>query len=344
MTMAWYECDEKYLPAHYQPALLLDLLLARDISSHKVLRGTGLFYEDILAGQQKLSQLQLKQLIANGDKLVAEGDLSFRWGDNLWPGHYGAGSQLLSNAPDLGCALQALVRYRRFLSPLLAPRVFEDEHYCYVQWLDTCGLQEQHRFMVETAMMALTSMSRWLAQQNLPWRYGFSYSRPAADEQYQVHFGSQLQFGLGVDVMVIEKSWLQAAWPRGSVTGFQAAWQEAGVLRDDYASDGFTEAVYQWLIAHISDAVTLPDVAAVFSMSPATFKRKLKKHQSHFQQLQDQARMHVSLYLLHVRDFNNEQVAHYLHFNDTTNFRRAFKRWTGLTPSDVRQQFRFAGS
>jgi len=36
---------------------------------------------------------------------------------------------------------------------------------------------------------------------------------------------------------------------------------------------------------------------------------------------------------------NNEQVAAHLHFNDITNFRRAFKRWTGLTPSDSRQQF-----
>ena len=295
MSTFWYECDEKYLPAHYQPALLLDLLLARDISSHKVLRATGLFYEDILAGRQRVSALQLRQLISNGQKLMPEGDLSFRWGDNLWPGHYGAGSQLLSNAPDLRCALQALVHYRRFLTPLLAPRVFEDEQFCYVQWLDSCGLQEQKRFMVETAMMALTSMSRWLAQTTLPWRYGFSYARPVADEEYQVHLGEQLQFGLGVDVMIIDKAWLSHPWPRGSATAFQAAWQEALVLRDDYASDGFCEAVYRWLIAHIREPLNLPDAAAAFTMSPATFKRKLKKHQSNFQQLQDQARLHVCL-------------------------------------------------
>ncbi|MAD46403.1 MAG: AraC family transcriptional regulator [Oceanospirillaceae bacterium] len=340
MISAWYECDEKYLPAHYQPALLLDLLLARDISSHKVLRGTGLFYDDILAGKQKVSANQLKTLIATGCKLSPEPDLSFRWGDNLWPGHYGSGSQLLSNAPDLRHALKALVNYRRFLSPLLAPRIVEDERYCYVQWLDSVGLQEQHRFMVETTMMALTSMSRWLAGRALPWRYGFSYGQPAWYEEYAVHFGaSGLQFGLGADVMIIEKKWLDMRWPRGSETAFRAEWQQAELMHRDQPRDGFCEAVYHWLLANLESGSSLSAAAQAFAMSPATFKRKLKKHNSQFQQLQDMARLHVCLYLLHIKGMNNEQVAARLHFNDTTNFRRAFKRWTGLTPSDSRQQF-----
>lgn len=34
--------------------------------------------------------------------------------------------------------------------------------------------------------------------------------------------------------------------------------------------------------------------------------------------------------------YSNEEVAEYLRFTDTTNFRRSFKRWTGLVPSAVR--------
>jgi len=340
MQPLWYECDEKYLPAHYQPALLLDLLLARDISSHKVLRGTGLFYDDIIAGEQKVSPNQLRLLIASGQKLLPEPDLSFRWGENLWPGHYGPGSQLLSNAPDLRHALKALVHFRRSLSPLLAPRVFEDERYCYVQWLDSSGLQYQHRFMTETVMMGLTSMARWLAGHSLPWRYGFSYERPEHSEEYSVRFGSSaLQFGLGADVMIIEKKWLDVRWPRGSATAFQAEWQRADAARRGEAEDGFCEAVYHWLIRHLESGCSLPEASEAFHMSPATFKRKLKKHNTQFQALQDLARLHICLYLLHVKGMNNEQVAAHLHFNDITNFRRAFKRWTGLTPSDSRQQF-----
>ena len=345
MSIRWYENDERYLPAHYQPALLLDLLLARDISSHKVLRGTGLFYEDILAGEQQVSAQQLGQLISNGKRLITDGDLSFRWGDTLWPGHYGGPSQLLSNAPDLQRALEVLCCCRRELSPLITPRVFTDEHYCYVQWLDASGYGENHQFMVETAMTALTSMTRWLSGHAMPWRYGFSYARPAGDEQYQVYLGSELMFGLGVDVMIIPRQWLTKPWPRGSATAFQAAFQplkQALLQQDGVVVDGFSEAVYRYLVNSVQSSPALNDVAAAFAMSPATFKRKLAKHDNHFQALQDQVRLHVSLYLLHIKGMNNEQVAHYLQFNDTTNFRRAFKRWTGLTPSDCRQQFQLA--
>ena len=70
--VTWYEQDERYLAAHYQPGLLLDLLLTRNISSHKVLRGTGLFYDDILAGSSRLSVRQLRQLISNGEKNIGQ--------------------------------------------------------------------------------------------------------------------------------------------------------------------------------------------------------------------------------------------------------------------------------
>lgn len=46
---------------------------------------------------------------------------------------------------------------------------------------------------------------------------------------------------------------------------------------------------------------------------------------------------HVALYLYQVKGFSNEEVAQYLNFNDTANFRRSFKRWTGSTPNLIRQ-------
>lgn len=336
ITDVWYEQDERYLPAHHQPGLLLDLLLARDISSHKVLRGTGLFYDDILGGHSRISPQQLRQLIANGEKLSATADLSFRWGQLLWPGHYGLASQLLQHAGNLQQALEVLTRHRRYLSPLLVPRVFCDRQYCYVQWLDACGLGEQKRFMVETAMTALSSYSRWQSRQPLPWEYGFSYAQPRADEQYRTHLGSTLYFDLGVDVMRIPKTWLQEPWPQASATAFRVAARHLNT-EPAIAESGFSEAVYQHLLQHIQQPLSLAETAEHFGMSSATFKRKLQRHDTHFQHVQDQVRLHASLYCLHILGWSNEQLAQYLQFNDLTNFRRAFRRWCGRTPAESRQ-------
>nr|WP_239032138.1 AraC family transcriptional regulator [Pseudoalteromonas sp. MMG022] len=70
--------------------------------------------------------------------------------------------------------------------------------------------------------------------------------------------------------------------------------------------------------------------------SCATFKRKLKQHQTSFKELKDELQKQQSLFNITERGYSNEQAAAALSFNDTTNFRRAFKRWTGKTPSEYR--------
>ena len=335
----WFERDDKNISAHFQPALLIDLLKSHNLSSHKLLRGTGVFYEDILTGHHAISSDQLLKIISNSRQLDNSDELSFRWGHSLWPGHYGSFSQLLNNSENLGQALKFLCQYKTSFSPLIIPKVFMDDQYCYVQWLDITGLGDNKQFMVETAMTALSSMTRWLSGERLPWRYGFSYEQPDHIEHYQVNFNSHLHFGLGLDVMMIDKAWLTKAWPKASTTALQVAQHALIHQQEQSKAISFIEANYKLMIQHIRHPLSLERSAEYFSMSPATYKRKLKKHEYSFQLLQDQARYHVCMYHLHILGWNNEQVANYLSFNDATNFRRAFKRWSGMTPSSSRMSF-----
>jgi AraC-like DNA-binding protein len=52
----------------------------------------------------------------------------------------------------------------------------------------------------------------------------------------------------------------------------------------------------------------------------------------------DLARKHVALYLYQVKGYQHHEVADYLRFNDINNFRRAFKRWTGLPSGQLLQE------
>jgi AraC-like DNA-binding protein len=82
--------------------------------------------------------------------------------------------------------------------------------------------------------------------------------------------------------------------------------------------------INQWLSQQYLDTT-----AAAFGMSSASFKRKLKKHQSHFQEQYDQVRKDLAVYWLNESGWSKEQVAKALHFCDVGNLRRAFKKWTG---------------
>ena len=340
LKTTWYETDSRFIPGHYQPATLIDLALSRDIDSHRLLRGTGLFHEDILAGQTRLSPQQFLGLINNSRRLLDADDSSFLFGQRLLPGHYGPASHALRHAQNLHQALDTLVRQPALLSPLTAPRLVLDEKHAYVYWLDSCGATEQWRFLLEASMTSLIAMSRALSGQRLPWECSFSHAEPRYVEQYWVHLGEHTQFRRPLDFMRIPREYLAMTWPGASATAGQVARQEAELQIGQLGFESsFIGCLYRYLQTHIRQAPSLEQAASAFAMSPATLKRKLHKHGTGFQQQVDLVRKHVALYLYQVKGFSNEQVAEYLRFTDAANFRRSFKRWTGSTPNLFRQLF-----
>jgi AraC-like DNA-binding protein len=338
LKTTWYENDSRFIPGHYQPAALVDLALSRDIDSHRLLRGTGLFHEDILAGQALLSPQQFLGLIGNSRRLLDADDSSFLFGQRLLPGHYGAASHALRHAHSLHQALDTLVQHQALLSPLAAPRLLFDEHYAYCYWLDSCGAGEHWRFLLEASMTSLAGMSQWLNGQRLPWECSFSHAEPRYVEQYWVHLGEHTQFQRPLDMMRIPREYLAQPWPNASATAGQVARLEAAEQgRELGFASSFLDCIYLYLQTHVRQAPSLEQAAQAFGMSPATLKRKLHKHHSGFQQQVDQVRKHVALYLYQIKGWRNEEVAEYLNFNDAANFRRSFKRWTGSTPKLIRQ-------
>lgn len=335
LTLRSFENDEPLYAAHHHAALLIDLVQERNISSHKILSGTGLFYDDIISGEKNISGQQFLRLIKNTKSLYKQHDLSFRWGHALWPGHYGCFSQLLGNCQNLYQTLQVLSKHRLQLSPLITPIITQDDRYCYIQWRDAIGLGEHRKFVIESWMTGFSALCHFRSQQKLPWHFGFSHIKPKYQEQYQVNLGDQLYFDLGIDVMAIDKAYLHQNWQQETSTAYNIASRQCQQSTNNTVS--FIEQVCDVIQTNIRQPLMLEDVAIHFKMSSATFKRKLKKHNCHFQQLQDQARLSTALYLYQCSGFNNSEVAHYLNFNDMPNYRRAFKRWSGRTPNNLKQ-------
>jgi AraC-like DNA-binding protein len=336
----WYEADSRIIPGHYQPAALIDLALSRGIDSHRLLRGTGLFHEDILAGGTRMSPQQFFALISNARRLLDADDSSFLFGQRLLPGHYGAASDALRHAQNLHQALEILLQQQAILSPLATPRLLLDDHHAHVYWHDSCGAGEQWPFLLEASMTSLVAMSQWLGGQRLPWECTVSHAEPRYVEQYWVHLGEHTQFARPLDMMRIERQWLTRPWPNASATAGQVARREAAAQMQQLGfAASFLDCLNRYLEQHVRETPSLEQAAQAFAMSPATLKRKLSKHGTGFQQQTDRVRKQVALYLYQFKGYSNDAVAEYLNYNDAANFRRSFKRWTGSTPSLIRRLF-----
>ncbi|GAB2892884.1 AraC family transcriptional regulator [Uliginosibacterium flavum] len=333
-----YQLHTRFIPARYQAALLLEYADAQDLSSQQVLAGSGLHEAALLSPDARLSPAEYLHLLHRINQLLPGAETALQLGQQLLPGQLGPISHALLQAPSLGHALDLLLRQQTWLSPLLAPHLMQLGDQTLLYWTDACISPRLRGFVVDMMMAAVTGMSRWLSGERLPWRYRFNRTRPASLEQYTVHLGSALQFDDCLNAMSIPTTWLAQAWPRGSQARMQLALDEASLLTAGGPRESLLAALYAHLSRQLRNTPCLEQASAAFATSPATFKRHLALHGTHFQAELDQVRTHVTLQLIHNQGYSNEQIAAWLGFHDATNFRRSFKRWTGLTPSVLRSR------
>lgn len=332
----YYEIDTPFIAAHHWPLVLIELALSRGVEEHKLLRGTGIFCEDIAHHNVYLSPQQCFQLIHNAQKYSAQADLSFLLGHRLFLDNIEA-TAAIANSHSLQDALDMLVAHVPLLSPFLAPRLSYEQDRLVIYWQDACGAENAQIFLLEMMATALSSLTRWQTGSNLPWQFYFTHCTPTHIEQYQVHLRTQpyshskVRFNAPVNAMAIERAHLHLPWKKSNPE-LAADARTAMTLNAPVFQQGFLAETYNYLLNNIQHAPNLEQTAADFSMSSASFKRKLKKHHSHFQAQYDLVRRDLAIKWLNQGGLTHEQVAQKLHFYDAANLRRAFKKWTGKLP------------
>lgn len=85
-------------------------------------------------------------------------------------------------------------------------------------------------------------------------------------------------------------------------------------------------------------------VATPFNMSPRHLRRKLSETKTTYEKLLDEVRMELAIRLIQDGKLNLGRIAFELGFLDPSSFTRAFRRWTNMSPTAFRDQFRQSDS
>lgn len=85
-----------------------------------------------------------------------------------------------------------------------------------------------------------------------------------------------------------------------------------------------------WQICHLTNA------AEALNMTPRTLNRRLEEEGTSFQEIKDALRRDIAIGALQKGDKSIEQIAFDTGFSASTNFHRAFRKWTNRTPGSYR--------
>jgi len=110
------------------------------------------------------------------------------------------------------------------------------------------------------------------------------------------------------------------------------------IIGDIGAANPITREVRMVLLQHLRRSLSAPEVAAELKMSTRTLYRRLEEAGHSFQSLSDSVRLTVAAEYLDSTAMSVSELAFRTGFSDTANFRRAFRRWTGVTPSKWRER------
>ena len=195
-----------------------------------------------------------------------------------------------------------------------------------------------HIFLVEEAFASFLQVARGLVGPTYrPTRVDLCHSAPPYEEVYRELFGCEVRFGQTANLFVSDAAWMARKLPTHDPLAHRQTMQflELSNAREQESLELVT-SVERLLRQNLAEMPTLSEIARQLCLSERTLRRRLTDQGVSFQSLLDGQRRNRALELLGNSKLSIEQVAFAVGFSDPHNFRRAFRRWTGAAPSEVR--------
>jgi AraC-like DNA-binding protein len=195
------------------------------------------------------------------------------------------------------------------------------------------------RFAEETFLVMVHGLLCWLAGRRIALRRAdFGFSRSAHAAEHAIMFTHALRYDAPRTELRFDEAVLKTkiAQTDATVKEFLRNAPQSVFLK--YKNlDGWSARLRRRL--RQSDASQWPgleEVAEEFHVAPSTLGRRLEAEGTTFQLMKDDVRRDLAIHHLHESARSVGEIAQVLGFEDTSAFRRAFKKWTGSRPASYR--------
>ncbi len=103
--------------------------------------------------------------------------------------------------------------------------------------------------------------------------------------------------------------------------------------------DSMVNDIQQILVSCAGDYPDIEMLASAFHISSRTLRRQLANLDTSYQKILNKVRCQLSIEYLTQTQISIEDISSLIGFSDVTNFRHAFKKWVGKTPSFYRKNY-----
>lgn len=246
-------------------------------------------------------------------------------------------------SPTLKEAFGRLVRYYDIVSASAERIRLEQTQPGYLFSVDVPeDLPPLHESEEDSLMVVLTAMCRISAGAAFkPIAVEMRRNEPPCAEEFSAYFGAPVSFTSSSLSMLLPAPELEVGLPTVNTSIARACDQ----IIDQYLSRLDREHVVNQVRVNLveimpSGQVTEERIAERLHVSVRTLQRKLRRHGTTFKHILGQTRQELARSYIKEKHTSLGEITYLLGYSDPANFSRAYKRWTGMSPSSGRASHR----
>jgi AraC-like DNA-binding protein len=320
------------------PRVLVEAAVEHGADRERLLEGVGVSEETLCLPDARISYAQFETLEANALRLTNNPAFGLHFGRHVHLAHIGVIALAAMSSPTAGAALRVALQYYRSITPAWELELRVEGSRGLVIARATISRGRLQNFATEALIVGFQGLAAQVLGRRPPGLLvRVNYSKPAHFAEYARFLDCPILFDQ--DVLDVEFDASVLDWPLAGSDPAMAARAEqycASEAGRFVSVDGLVAQMRRVLGSWNAGQPNLTNVAQALQTSPRSLRRDLQHMGTSFQELLDETRRARAEEWIRFTDMTLEQVSRQLGFGDIRSFRRAFKRWTGRTPTEIR--------
>jgi AraC-like DNA-binding protein len=278
-------------------------------------------------------------------ELTGDATFGVHAADGVQPGAFDVLDYAVRTAPSLRVAFQRLVRYNRLVHDAAEFTLIPGNGRLRIEHAFRTSSAVQSRQSAEFTIAAVLRISEQITESKIqPLAVELRHAPPSSDAaraELARYFGLSPLFRARVNAIEIDADVVDRPVPLAD----RALWRvmerhaEALLRARPGTATSTADRVRDLLASSLGEGLsTLAFVASNLKLSERSVQRHLAEQGTSFDEILDGLRRDLALRYLSDPKLAIGEVAYLLGYSEPSPFHRAFKRWTGLSPSEARRR------
>jgi AraC-like DNA-binding protein len=316
----------------------LDLVRRRGLSPERMCKGLGFTLEELQDGAFQISYRQASLLIRRVQQALSDPALGLSVGSRQTVVSWGVPGLAMLTCETLREAVAHIHEHQREAGAMLIYRWVESGKDIAIEVTPRSYDSQLNLFLIEEAFAGAVAVVRKLiGDQFGPKRVELAYPKPAHAASYSAFFRCPVRFGAEANRLISDTAWLEWRLPGFGEFAARALREQLKKLMVKASEHSeLLEFMSTHLRLHLDEPRALAETARQFNISERTLRRRLADLNVSYRDIVDRIRYERAHDLLKGGRLSVREIGQATGFDDVRSFRRAFKRWSGVLPSEIR--------